>query len=130
MIHTDVSRIFDQGMVIFPDHKEDINKKSWYTPPGWVGVSLKDIITGKDTSGAFSYHLVKIARHCEVPPHAHEAQWEWNVILNGTGSFVIQETEMPVTIGETYVTPPGISHTVKAEDRELVITAVFVPALG
>nr|WP_319538250.1 cupin domain-containing protein [uncultured Methanospirillum sp.] len=130
MIHTDVSRIFDQGTVVFPDHKEDINKKSWYTPPGWVGVSLKDIITGKDTGGAFSYHLVRITRHCEVPSHVHDTEWEWNVILNGNGSFVIQEKETQVVIGETYVTPPGISHTVKAGNSDLVITATFVPALG
>jgi len=129
MIHTDVSKIFDQGMVVFPDHMEDI-KKSWYTPPGWIGVSLKDIISGKDTDGAFSYHLVRIAKRSEVPSHAHDTQWEWNVILNGNGSFVIQEKEMQVTIGETYVTPPGISHTVKAGNSELVITATFVPALG
>lgn len=130
MIHTDTSKIFDQGMVVFPDHQEDINKKSWYTPPGWVGVSLKDIITGKDTDGAFSYHLVRIAKRSEVPSHAHDTQWEWNVILNGNGSFVIQEKEMQVTIGETYATPPGVSHTVKAGNRELVLTATFVPALG
>ncbi|WP_281269859.1 hypothetical protein [Methanospirillum lacunae] len=37
MIHTDVSRMLDQGAVIFPDHKEDLNKKSWYTPPGMGG---------------------------------------------------------------------------------------------
>lgn len=65
-----------------------------------------------------------------MPSHDHETQWEWNVILKGTGSFVIQEKETQVTTGETYVTPPGISHTVKAGNSELVITAVFVPALG
>ncbi|PWR69842.1 cupin domain-containing protein [Methanospirillum lacunae] len=119
-----------RGRLSFLITKRISTKNPGIPPPGWVGVSLKDIITGKETGGAFSYHLVKITRHCEVPSHDHETQWEWNVILKGTGSFVIQEKETQVTTGETYVTPPGISHTVKAGNSELVITAVFVPALG
>jgi quercetin dioxygenase-like cupin family protein len=130
MIHTDIARILDQGQVVFPDNKQDIDAKPWYTPPGWIGVSLKDIISGSETGGAFSYHLVRINKHCEVPSHSHDTQWELNVILNGNGSFILQEQEIPVTIGQTFATPPGVTHTVQAGNSDLVLSAVFVPALG
>ena len=106
-------------------------EKPWYSHPAWNGVFLKDLVTAKETGGAFSYHLVRVSRNCEVADHDHETQWEWNVVLAGTGSFLLDGREVPVVgPGQTFVTPPRTHHTVSAGSDELSLLALFVPALA
>jgi len=124
-----ISEMFEQGVVIFPRLEIEAADKPWYSPPGWKGVYLKDLVTGKETDGKFSYHIVKIEPNCEVTDHDHETQWEWNVILNGTGVFLLDDTEITAKPGQTFATPPGIHHTVSAGDEELSLLAHFIPAL-
>jgi len=129
VIQKDISRVFEEGSIIFPDCTGEVDSKPWYSPPGWDGVFLKDLITDKETDGKFSYHIVRIQEHCEVPDHDHNTQWEWNLILNGNGSFQLDKKNVFVKTGQTFATPPGIHHTVKAGNRELILLAMFVPAL-
>ncbi|MDD1729683.1 MAG: cupin domain-containing protein [Methanospirillum sp.] len=129
MVQKSIEDIFEESSIIFPGYATDAEAKPWYSPPGWNGVFLKDLITGKETKGQFSYHLVRIQEHCEVPDHAHDTQWEVNAIFNGNGSFLLEEKIIPIKTGQTFATPPGNHHTVKAGNKELVLTAMFVPAL-
>jgi len=129
MKYSEISEIFEQAAVHFPECSDKVDSKPWYSPPGWKGVFLKDLITGKDTDGKFSYHLVRIQDHCEVPNHSHETQWEWNAILSGEGTFLLEQKIIPARIGEIFTTPPGKHHTVKAGNKDLALMAVFVPAL-
>jgi quercetin dioxygenase-like cupin family protein len=126
----DLSELFEQGAVLFPDLEVRAAEKPWYAPPAWKGVFLKDLVTGKETGGAFSYHLMRVERNCEIPDHAHETQWSWNVILRGAGSFVLGGKQVPVEVGQTVVTPPRVHHAVSAGDDEILLQAIFVPALG
>jgi quercetin dioxygenase-like cupin family protein len=126
-----ISEPFEQGEILFPGLAFRATEKPWYSPPAWNGVSLKDLVSAKETGGAFSYHLVRVAPDCEVPDHDHEIQWEWNVVLAGTGSFLLDGQEVPVAKpGQTFVTPPRIHHTVSAGSDELTLLALFVPALA
>ncbi len=129
MVPQDISGVFENAPIIFPDSATDTDAKPWYSPPGWNGVFLKDLMSEKDTAGKFSYHMVKIQEQCEVPHHDHDVQWEWNVILKGNGSFRLGAQNIPITTGQTFATPPGVSHTVQAGTQELVLLAMFVPAL-
>jgi quercetin dioxygenase-like cupin family protein len=126
----DISELFEQGALLYPDLEVRADEKPWYAPPVWNGVFLKDLVTGQETGGAFSYHLVRVRPNCEVADHDHETQWEWNVVLGGTGSFLIGGKEIPVTPGQTFVTPPRHHHTVSAGDSDLSLLAIFVPALA
>ena len=130
MNNKEISDIFEKSPIIFPDHVNYSDDKPWYSPPGWNGVFLKDLISESDTDGKFSYHLVRIQENKEVPFHKHDLQWEWNVILEGDGFFELEKKKIPAKCGQTYVTPPGISHTVRAGKRDLVLIALFAPALS
>ena len=121
--------VFGNGAVLFPDFETDAAAKPWTPHPRWKGVFLKDLVTGNETGGKFSYHLVKVLQDCEVKDHGHETQWEWNQIIDGDGIFVIGDKEVPIEPGQTFVTPPGIHHIVSAGDEDLVLLAIFVPAL-
>ena len=125
----DISELFERGAVLSPDLEVRAAEKPWYAPPAWKGVFLKDLVTGKETGGAFSYHLMRVERNCEIPDHAHETQWSWNVILGGTGFFVLGGRQVPVEVGQTFITPPRVHHAVSAGD-EILLLAIFAPALG
>lgn len=130
MIYKDISEIFEDNSIIFPDKSRRTNENPWYSPPGWKGVFLKDIISETETKSMFSYHIVRIQEQCEVPEHDHATQWELNLIISGDGHFLLNGRDHPVKSGQTFVTPPGISHRVRAGDRDLVLLAIFVPPLA
>ena len=87
-------------------------------------------MTGKETGGAFSYHLMRVERNCGIPDHGHETQWSWNVVLSGAGTFVLGGRRVPVEVGQTFITPPRVHHAVSAGDDEISLLAIFAPALG
>lgn len=131
MVQHDISEPFEKGEVRLPDLEVRAMGTPWYSHPVWDGVYLKDLVTARETGGAFSYHLVRVSRNCEVADHDHETQWEWNVVLAGTGAFLLDGRTVPIRRpGQTFVTPPRIKHTVSAGDVELSLLALFVPALA
>jgi mannose-6-phosphate isomerase-like protein (cupin superfamily) len=124
-----IPEIFEQGVVVFPRFETEANAKPWYSLQGSEGVFLKDLVTGKETGGKFSYHLVRIWKDGEVTGHDHETQWEWNLILSGKGTFVMGDKEVAVAPGQAFVTPPKNHHTVSAGHEDLSLIALFIPAL-
>jgi len=124
-----MAEIFEQGSVFLPHLEIEAVAKPWYSHPASKGVFLKDLVTGKETDGKFSYHLVRVWKDCEVPDHDHETQWEWNLVTSGKGSFVIGDKEVTIAPGQTFVTPPKNHHTVSAGHEDLSLLALFVPAL-
>ncbi|MFH0967553.1 MAG: cupin domain-containing protein [Methanobacteriota archaeon] len=129
MVPKDISGVFEHAPIIFPDSATDTESKPWYSPPGCYWFLLKDFMSEKETAGNLSYHMVMSQEQCEVPHHDHDVQWEWNVILKGNGSFRLGTKNIKITAGQTFATPPGVSHTVQAGSQELVLLAMFVPAL-
>jgi quercetin dioxygenase-like cupin family protein len=128
----DQKRIADsieQGAVLFPGFETDIAEIPWSPHSRWEGVFLKDLVTGKETDGKLSYHLVRINPDCEVGDHDHKTQWEWNLIISGNGIFVIGDKEVTIEPGQSFVAPPGVHHIVSAGDEELLVLAIFTPAL-
>jgi quercetin dioxygenase-like cupin family protein len=126
---SDLSARFESGTVIFPDSTTDAADRPWRAPPGSEGVFLKDLATGRETGGKFSYHLVRIAKGCAVANHTHDGPWEWNTILRGSGTIVLGDKEIPVTAGQSCATPPRVPHAVRAGNEDLLLVAFFVPAL-
>jgi quercetin dioxygenase-like cupin family protein len=124
-----IADIVEQGAVLFPGFETDIAEIPWSPHSKWKGVFLKDLVTGKETDGKLSYHLVRIPADCEVGDHDHKTQWEWNLIISGTGVFVIGDKEVTIMPGQSFVAPPGVHHIVSAGDEDLLVLAVFTPAL-
>jgi quercetin dioxygenase-like cupin family protein len=119
----------EQEIVHFPNFRVDTQDTPWYQHPEWDGVFLKDLIGGKDTGGAFSYHLVQVWKDCRILDHDHATQWEWNRVISGKGVFTFGDAEIPFVPGQTFVTPPGVRHGVRVYHSDLTLLAMFVPAL-
>jgi quercetin dioxygenase-like cupin family protein len=130
MCHNNIVELFTSGKVIIPGKDIDETKLPWYEHPGFKGVFLKDLVTAEDTKGAFSCHIVKVEKGFDVGEHYHNAEWEFNEILEGSGSFVINGKKYQCKPGFSYATPPGVAHIVSAPDEDVYMLAKFVPALS
>ncbi len=118
-----------QGKIVIPEKDVDVAKLPWYEHPGFKGVFLKNLVTAEDTNGAFSCHVVKVKKGFDVGEHYHNAEWEFNEVLEGSGTFIINGKKFTCKPGFSYVTPPGIAHIVSAPDEDICLLAKFIPAL-
>lgn len=101
---------------------------SWQEHPVFAGVALKHLITGKDTDGAFSCHVVRVNASCEIGNHIHAGKWELHEVLEGKGCCLLENTEIPYNPGVVTVIPADAPHSVTAKEQ-LFLLAKFVPAL-
>lgn len=121
-----IARLIEEGVVFSPARGAG-RLPPWYSNPEWTGVALADLASGADTKDAFSSHLVRVRKGCEVSSHLHESQWEWNVILDGHGRILLDGREVSFKPGDTFTTPPGVRHAVVADEGDVALLAVFVP---
>ncbi|MHC1629414.1 MAG: cupin domain-containing protein [Methanoculleaceae archaeon] len=128
MENQSIARLMEEGAAFFPAEKAG-RRTAWYSNPAWTGVALADLASGTDTQDAFSSHLVRVQKGCEVPDHLHESQWEWNAILSGHGRILLDGREISFKPGDTFTTPPGVRHAVVADMEDVAMLAVFAPGL-
>lgn len=120
---------FVPDTVVCPGCEERAEEKPWNAHPGFKGVALRHLITGKETDGTFSSHVVRVEPGCCLDSHVHEGQWELHEIMQGTAVAQVGTKELKYTVGSCAVIPKGVSHKVQAGEDGLMILAKFVPAL-
>lgn len=80
------------------------------------------------TSEDMAWGLAALPAGYSVPEHTHRAE-EFAMILRGSGSITIEDTEIPVSQGSVVVTPPHLRHlTTAGADRPMVVYWVYGPA--
>ena len=107
----------------------ELNLIPWSPHPKFEGVELKHLITAKDTGGAFSYHLVRVAPQKKLEAHIHATQLETHEIIAGKGICSTDNRKMNYEPGVIAILPKGIEHEVSAGNEGLCIFAKFFPAL-
>ncbi len=120
---------FEKGKIIFEKVTSDVSNIAWKEHASFKGVFLKHIITGADTNGRLSCHLVKIEPQCEIGNHAHDAQLEIHEVISGKGVCMINGKETEYENGIIAVIPEKINHIVKAGPEGLQLFAKFSPPL-
>jgi len=125
-----ISTNIANGTVHYIDHMESISNVKWQKHPSFKGVYLKLIISGTDTLGVFSSHLVKIDPECCLEAHCHENQMELHEVIEGEGIFQLVEDSFEYHPGKISVTPKGKKHMVKAGKKGLTLMAKFFPAMS
>ena len=121
---------FENGRLFVNETEIDFGTLQWNAHPAFKGVSLKHLITAKDTDGKFSYHLVRIEPNCCIGNHIHETQLETHEVISGSGVCVCSEKNIPYTPGTAAIIPVGVLHNVQADESGLYIFAKFMPALN
>ncbi len=118
------------GTLVRPDGSSDLAALPWNPHPRFIGVALKHLITGADTGGALSAHLVRIAAGAELSAHTHEGSLELHEVLRGTGLCTLGDLQAAYRPGVCGLIPAGVAHSVRAAtDEELYLLAKFAPAL-
>lgn len=61
--------------------------------------------------------------------HAHSGQDKAYLVTHGSGLFLLEGRELPMTAGDLLVAPAGVPHGVRnTGDERLLVVAVLAPA--
>ena len=102
----------------------------WNPHPRFAGVAMKTLVTGAETAGALSQHLVRVDPGCALDWHEHPTQCELHLVLDGDAQATIGEQETAYIPATQRTIPLGVRHCVRAGDRGITLLASFSPALG
>lgn len=61
----------EAGRLALPDGEVALAAVPWAAHPSFAGVELKQLVSGAQTEGKFSYHLVRIAPGGRIGLHTH-----------------------------------------------------------
>ena len=128
-MENEVFEAFNCGKLSLPKGAASFSEITWSKHPTFEGVELKHIITAKDTGGAFSYHLVRIAPNKSIGKHIHETQLETHEVIAGRGACINDGTELAYEPGVISIMPAKVPHQVDAGEDGLYLFAKFFPAL-
>lgn len=128
-MHNNLFEEFINGSLDLPTGSVAFAGIPWSKHPVFDGVELKHIVTGKDTKGQFSYHLVRIAPNKSIQNHIHEAQLETHEVIAGSGTCINNGAKIIYNAGTVSIIEPDIPHEVNAGDDGLCLFAKFFPAL-
>lgn len=113
-----------------PDADTDLAALPWNAHPRFAGVALRHLVTGAQTAGALSAHLVRIEAGCCLESHMHEASLELHEVVRGAGTCELAGRAVAYAPGVCGLIPAGARHSVRADAGEdLYILAKFAPAL-
>lgn len=115
--------------VVVPGQTITTESLPWNPHPKFAGVSLRHMMTGKDTGGRLSLHHVRVDPGCAIGDHAHTGQVEIHDVLAGTGTCTLAGRVISYTPGVTGVMPADKVHRVDAGDEGLLLLATFSPPL-
>ena len=120
----------NQGKLLLPGTEISFADIPWSKHPTFEGVELKHIITSEQTSGQFSFYLVRIAPNKKIGNHVHKTQLETHEVIYGNGICINNGAEITYEPGVISILPMNIPHEVTAGNNGLYIFAKFMPALN
>lgn len=120
---------FENGRLVNSEGGKSLDSIPWNKHPTFDGVSLKHIVTGNDSNGVFSYHLVRIEPCKMIGEHTHDPQLETHEVIAGDGVCRNGEHHYNYTPGTIAILPAGIQHEVTAHESGLLLFAKFIPPL-
>lgn len=129
MENIDLIQHFDRGNLYIPGENTENNVGEWASHAKFKGVYLKNLITGANTGGTFSTHLVRVEGNCEIGEHIHEGKTELHEVVEGNGICTIGEKDYVYNPGDSAVILHDIKHKVVAGESGLFLLAKFIPAL-
>ena len=125
----EVFEAFNNGTLRLPEQTVPFADIAWSKHPTFEGVELKHIVTSKDTHGAYSYHLVRIAPTTSIKNHIHETRLETHEVIAGSGTCINAGKALSYEPGVISIMPAGVPHEVNAGNDGLYLFAKFMPAL-
>lgn len=129
MQNTELSGIFNEGNVCKGEASVAIKELPWAEHPSFKGVHMKHLLSGQQTAGSLSCHLVRIDPNCEIGNHIHDGKVEVHTVLAGLGGCELDGKWVPYEQGTISIIPSAAPHKVMAGQFGLYLYAKFSPAL-
>ena len=95
---------------------------------------FKDDKMGKST--LFESDRILVGLNCFEPGqahalHAHEGMDKDYQVLEGTGTFLLEDRELPMEPGVMLIAPSGVPHGIRNDGgARLVVSAILAPGPG
>jgi quercetin dioxygenase-like cupin family protein len=118
-----------EGTVFLSNKEQKISELPWNPHASFKGVFLKHLITGKDTDGKLSCHIVKIEPGCTLDTHSHDGKMEVHEVVAGSGAMYMDGKEIGYSQGQVCIIPANTPHKVVAGKDGMYILAKFTPSL-
>lgn len=127
---TDPPKLAGAARLTSPSREADLSALPWNPHPSFPGVALKHLVTGAETGGALSAHLVRVEPGCCLQEHIHADKLELHEVVRGAGTCALADKTVRYEPGACGLIPAGVPHSVRADAGEpLFILAKFAPAL-
>ncbi len=126
---TSIVAAFENGSIAGIELMVDSSKLEWNPHQVYNGVYLKHLVTGANTGGRFSCHLLKVEPGSALEEHVHEEKWELHKIMEGEGECILDTNKIAYQPGTLTIIPEATKHKVVAGPQGLRFLATFVPAL-
>lgn len=120
---------FENGALAVPGMEKPFAPLPWNNHPAFDGVALKHLVTGAESGGLFSYHLVRIQPGRAIGDHLHDPQLETHEVVGGAGACRNGDAVIDYRPGTLSIFQPRVRHSVEAGETGLLILAKFMPPL-
>ena len=121
-----VFELFENGRVTAGLESKSLSEIPWNAHKDFAGVFLKNIVTGDQTNGLFTCHLVRIEPNSKIGLHTHPASIELHEVVAGNGVCVTEDGDIPYAPGSMAVLACNAPHEVRAGDDGLCLFAKFI----
>ena len=118
-----------EGTVFLLDKEQKVSELPWNPHASFKGVSLKHLITGKDTGNTLSCHIVKIEPKCALDMHLHDGKIEIYEVIAGRGKMYLDGKAIDYSTGQVCIILANTPHKVVAGKDGMYILAKFTPSL-
>lgn len=126
----DLLQLAGAARLTSPSREADLSALPWNPHPSFPGVALKHLVSGAETGGALSAHLVRVEPGCCLKEHIHADKLELHEVVRGAGTCALADKTVRYEPGACGLIPAGVPHSVRADAGEtLYILAKFAPAL-
>lgn len=128
-MNDDLTVFAEKGMVYGSNTPVPLSKIAWEENKSFKGVFMKTLVSGSETGGNLSCHLVRIEAGKEIGRHIHAGKMEIHEVIGGSGIAYRGDTEMDYRKGTLSLIPADVEHRVTAGNDGLFLFAKFSPAL-
>lgn len=129
-MNTDLSHLPGAVRLASPNRDTDLGALPWNPHPAFPGVAMKHLVTGSDTDGTLSAHLVRVEPGCCLMEHVHPDKLELHEVVLGAGTCALADKTVRYEPGTCGLIPANVAHSVRADaENFLYILAKFAPAL-
>jgi len=108
----------------------DLVAGEWQEHARFPGIYMKTLLTSTDNPLA-SVNVVQVPSGGKIGRHRHAKQLETVWVIRGDAILTLDQTDLPVSVGQIIAIPIGLEHALRNEGQSVVeLLTFFTPPLS